>query len=720
MLNWWLGKGGDSHHQDESELDPPETPAPVFAARALKSAIFGTPAPPPGDDTLYEIKQHEASIPKVATSDAQTNNMSPTKPPGILLTPGTATSRRKTVSFGNEVAGKEDGLVGCRALALKKIKKSDEFVDQGEGRTLEEDSTRRALRKTSLTKTLQSAREGKSKTEKNADRKPIKTSPRKSTYSRKIELDLVEPTNNADGNITTDLNEPQSESGRYWKSQYQSYHDDARAEMQLLLRYKYLAKGYAKKKDSEAIDLAEKLKEEQLKVIEKEAEITKLSAQISNPESEGGNDEESLELIKEVARQRALVSHYKAQVEEFRVALEEPEGLRRAEKTQSKTGDGRLKFDSNSRELARLETELESVRKLMAAAERRNQRLQEDNTRLAQELLHAELALEKQREKSDQRKQNHDEQMRIKDEKIDALQHEYNAIKDLAKRDRQKAEQLLDKRYNQIRDLRKDLDSMRGSETASKQLEKDLEQKSREHERIVADLRRQLANVNIQGGLSAYEGDTLPEKNMSNMPRRKTAFPTDDCPSQERFLPVSMQRNPRSLRNNKSSFDELPTGVPRTSQLPLTEIVNNASVDTIPPTTSGPVQYTPLANRFSDMTFDSPALDLSSMQPSFSQNLGRNQNQRQSLPSPRPSMFNIPSSPPQPVKARPRLAGRQRSNNDIGGRQMNLASSSLESSRVRRNLSPARAAAARARLEEKNAAKKKGQGRKAQKMNIVN
>ncbi|KAH9215744.1 hypothetical protein DL95DRAFT_388368, partial [Leptodontidium sp. 2 PMI_412] len=57
MLNWWLGRGAEGNRVDEYNPDrePPETPAPVFAARALKSAIFGVPARP-DDDTIYEIE----------------------------------------------------------------------------------------------------------------------------------------------------------------------------------------------------------------------------------------------------------------------------------------------------------------------------------------------------------------------------------------------------------------------------------------------------------------------------------------------------------------------------------------------------------------------------------------------------------------------------------------------------------------------------------------
>jgi len=76
-------------------LEYPETPAPVFAARAFKSAIFGTPAPE--DDDTFEI----AKAGNTAARE-RSGSMSPTKR-GILMTPGTATNRHKTVTFGTDI-----------------------------------------------------------------------------------------------------------------------------------------------------------------------------------------------------------------------------------------------------------------------------------------------------------------------------------------------------------------------------------------------------------------------------------------------------------------------------------------------------------------------------------------------------------------------------------------------------------------------------------------
>jgi len=124
----------------------------VFAARALKSAIFGTPAPP-DDDTMYLNDDGEESSSEIVAANEtkrfQCESLSPTKPQGILLTPGTATVRRKTVSFGNEVKDKDDGKG-----------RDDGGVPLDWGSQMGDAPKRK--RKTTLTQTLENSRSGKS------------------------------------------------------------------------------------------------------------------------------------------------------------------------------------------------------------------------------------------------------------------------------------------------------------------------------------------------------------------------------------------------------------------------------------------------------------------------------------------------------------------------------------------------------------------------------
>lgn len=87
---------------DTTSLDQPDTPAPVFAARAIRSALFGTVAPS-SDETLHK-GSHEETSKQTATSFNGPDT--PSKPQGILLTPGTGTSRRKRVSFGRDIGSR--------------------------------------------------------------------------------------------------------------------------------------------------------------------------------------------------------------------------------------------------------------------------------------------------------------------------------------------------------------------------------------------------------------------------------------------------------------------------------------------------------------------------------------------------------------------------------------------------------------------------------------
>ena len=85
----------------------------MFAVRAFKHAIFGTPQPPPTVAPKLLRKKKEAELPKaIDTSVAQgfANEdglkISPTKQ-GILLTPGTVRGKKKEVTFGAQVVDNE-------------------------------------------------------------------------------------------------------------------------------------------------------------------------------------------------------------------------------------------------------------------------------------------------------------------------------------------------------------------------------------------------------------------------------------------------------------------------------------------------------------------------------------------------------------------------------------------------------------------------------------
>lgn len=736
----------------DAEIEAPETPAPVFAARALKSAIFGTPALP-DDETIYEIETEEEEADTMGgkdTKNSQVGSISPIKPQGILLTPGTATSRRKTVSFGHEVLEKAEKNANEKVVA--KSGTSAKHHSSAESRLDQPSKSNR------LTKALEDAREERtrrSSTEKSrnsSESKPLldlesksnddgrneAQSDRRASKSQKSSSqDLMQELMNGekfDGDITVDLNEPHSQSGKYWKNEFQQYHEEAQAEMKKLTKYKNLAKSYAKKKDAEALNLAEKLKEEQRRVVSMEDKISKLSAQIANTGLDGQEDD-SPEMIKELARQTALAVQYRAQVEEFRAALEGNEeqpnsGKRltspRTEQTLLDTHRELKKAREQLKEMSVLRTEMRGLKQSLTTTEGVTRKLQDENTKLTQELLHADLRLEKEVEKSEKRRQSWQERLQKKDEALQSLQKDYDTLKEAAKSQRRDAEQLLRKRHDQTVELKKEIASLKGAESTAKALQQALQTKISDHNQIVADYKRQIERL-ISTQAEDTQAVTLPSKaalGQLGQATRSAASSNENLHSRESHIPVlsqSVAQPSKTVAAMRLPRSETPAGSPRpgSSNSALSEITNGASSERLPLHTSS---SNPLVNRFSNMSLEEPDMELPSPEPSMLSHLpGRTIHEKNCHASPRPSMFVIPSSPPKPAMMRSRTSGelaRQRSITTLA----NVASSrlsSLEGSRTRNPLPPERAAAAKARLEQKNAEKKRAQAMGGGKENIL-
>jgi hypothetical protein len=179
---------------------------------------------------------------------------------------------------------------------------------------------------------------------------------------------------------------------------------------------------------------------------------------------------------------------------------------------------------------------------------------------------------------------------------------------------------------------------------------------------------------------------------------------------------------------SRHSRSETPVASPalehRSSHSALSEITNNASKERLAFQKSDLVQFTPLADRFSSMSLEKPNLELPSPEPSLLHVPSRAIHDKICQASPRPSMFNIASSPPKPamVRSRDNELSRKRSQGDLTGRRYAHVSSSrpsrLENSRARVILPPERAAAAKSRLEQRNTEKKRAQAIEAEKENI--
>ncbi|KAK4127620.1 hypothetical protein N657DRAFT_653789 [Parathielavia appendiculata] len=450
MISWALKRNSDSARDapvsdDTTQLDVPDTPAPVFAVRALKTALFGTPAP---------RDRRAAKTTKDQTSQQNSNpafsiDKSPAKPPGILLTPGTGTTRRKRVSFGHDVKQGSGGTARTSTSGLPEEcpgKFPSSWVDRN-------GESAQSRPKTKLQQAMESSRKGIS---------ALETDEKDFAYTSKEPEDAWEEVDDDESDfepdITTDLNEPHSRSGKYWKSHFETYHTDAKAEMEKLVKYKHLAKSYAKMKDAEALELHQKLKEEQEKVKAMEEKVADMTRQASlAARKEGG--ESNPALVEELAKQTALAVEYKKQVEELESLLpgdvdeagNEPNRRRRtaSPRTQRTLMEAQRELRrarAQVRELERLEEERDRLRSDLKFAEQRASKLAEENRKLSSELSLSISRIEEL-------------EKRLEDSK-----GSYEKLKDDAKARYLEAQQVLKKKNETISELQEAVESLRSGE----------------------------------------------------------------------------------------------------------------------------------------------------------------------------------------------------------------------------------------------------------------
>jgi hypothetical protein len=280
-------------HDTSAVFDPPETPAPVFAVRAFKHAIFGTPQQAPLNPRRHSTNEREKHRPATAAravrpqltrpksagdaagivrqDDMPEPMPSPTK--GILMTPGTAAARRKTVTFGDHVLDnakdkvKDGSKTGLPADFPGKfpspwVQPADKIEDAGT-------PNERKRSRSKLTEDLHKAKEesAKKKAAENGDR------------------GLGEQNYG-------DAEEPDSESGRYWKTEFDSYRERTTREVKKLIAKQRAAKSFARDKDLQCIELGDQLRHEkkraeklEMRASELEAQVKALQAQVDDVRS---------------------------------------------------------------------------------------------------------------------------------------------------------------------------------------------------------------------------------------------------------------------------------------------------------------------------------------------------------------------------------------------------------------------------------------------------
>jgi len=192
--------------------------------------------------------------------------MSPTK--GILLTPGGGTARKKNVTFGAHVldneekrpmrAGLPDDCPGKFPSPWNKHAqiepKRDASPDKSKGRS-------------KLTEAFEQVRD-ESKKRKHRTDKP--------------DNDEFED----DDELPTELAEPRSKDGKYWKHEYDIYRTNTQREVKKLITKQQAAKNFALMKDTQCSDLADQLSQEQRKVERLEAQTGELAALVQELQAE--------------------------------------------------------------------------------------------------------------------------------------------------------------------------------------------------------------------------------------------------------------------------------------------------------------------------------------------------------------------------------------------------------------------------------------------------
>lgn len=401
--------------------DPPETPAPLFAVRAFKSALFGTPHPAQPASPSNRLRKAVAqnSVPKAAAPPQETLKtihvepqgredvsqkldfealVSPTK--GILLTPGIGSTRRKNVTFrgiGSDERskarnGSKDSLFG------------DNTPEASSSQSQASSHLENRSRQTSLTKTLYRAKNGIS-----AGRmiSPLGVSRSEKQVSSDWKKDRRVGFTETEGNdldvaddLTIDLSNPLSRSGQHWKAEFERYHKNSNREMKEVLRANQKVKSFAVEKDSEASDLSEKLQRELSKVAAMEKRVTDLATQLAATRKQDHKETpDQTKLVNELARQTTLAIRYKQKADSYKVALmkrnvslpSEVDGVEEVVPQGTRVNSNQGISDSNvnghlSQDMASLRSELDKFRSSAAATEQKAAKLETENLALQAEI----------------------------------------------------------------------------------------------------------------------------------------------------------------------------------------------------------------------------------------------------------------------------------------------------------------------------------------------
>ena len=338
---------------------------------------------------------------------------SPTK--GILLTPGTAATRRKTVSFSARKDFETDQKPSANAL----LDSNDPAKVKPEpGQTCE---PRR--RQSALTKTL---------IELSTKRSSPPVGPAQPATA--LESDTFKkPT--ANGNFqksrdpfeliadqTIDLSQPRSRSGQHWKAEFEEYHKRSNREMKKIIQYGQNVKSFAVKKDFEVTNLSEKLQKELAKVARMESKVSKLAKLLKAAHEQGPEGEsEQTRLVGELAQQTAMAVRYQRKAEQYRRAIGRRSASAADEQNQLLEEDDTQVKDHF--EVATLQAQLESLQETATTAEKRASKLESENEQLKRSLARVKeemMSYDTRRQAREERLKKREERHKSEKEQCEA------------------------------------------------------------------------------------------------------------------------------------------------------------------------------------------------------------------------------------------------------------------------------------------------------------
>ena len=414
MLGWVTGATRSQQDENIDPDDTPDTPAHVFAARAFKSLLFGTPAP---SDAKIERPKRLSRLSTLSDSPHRhsTDNVldPPARPPmqprhsdpmaspskGILVAPGSISTKRKSVTFG---ALGRDLNVAQDFAELGRRQMEDALPSPIPSPVkVKSSASQQDLRRTLFEERTGSSGGGKGtipeyKRQAEADNGNRRNAILAAQTTEEPMLD-IQPGRSVGMPLeeqTIDLNQPRSTSGQHWKREYERDHGNSKAEMKRLIQYNQMTKSYAEKRDRDAVTMTQRLNAAETKAKSLEKKMQKLTAQLMDVKTQGGDQDA---ILNEVANQTAEVMKYQSKAERYRAAL------RRNEVLQSNTDDEEETVQrAPSTEVANLRSKLARLKVAADKAESHASKMEKENTVLSDRIKQIKTARTLQEQQYDE------------------------------------------------------------------------------------------------------------------------------------------------------------------------------------------------------------------------------------------------------------------------------------------------------------------------------